>query len=180
MRRLLRAGRNVILGAMAGSSILGAIGVAHNYDALTNMSASNPVETVTLVTSKIAPPEPQKTPIMSPTAARQLFATLTHNPDVQKVMAAQVTRLQAQVQERMNSLPAFQQTQLMDVTAPLPTGQGALLQVGSVPLPSMGVHDLQSESIPMVVNAAAKLGSLPARIAMQPVQVADPGPGPNG
>ncbi|MHB2017358.1 MAG: hypothetical protein ACYCW6_10470, partial [Candidatus Xenobia bacterium] len=175
-QRLTRLGRNVMLGMVMGTGALGAIGAAHNFNAL-YVSASDPLQPVP--TTPPAPVPPSAPPASTETA-RELFAQLQSNPQVQKMLQQRTDAVAAQVQQQLDHLPPFQQTMLLNVTAPLPTGDSHLLQIGPLPLPSLGMHALESQTIPLVVTASAQLAPLKADIRMQPEVLSQAPRGPAG
>ncbi len=177
IRRLLRAFTLTTTAALSGVTLLGALAYISNKDVLHHpITAGSPIEAVPPAADAPArttahaatPPTTQPAPPpLSDAMAAQLFNFATHST----VLETRVAQARQQIAERLQHIPAFSQQQLLDVQAPLPSGDQAFIHAGPVNLPSLGWHDLRTESIPLSIDAHFQPGALTAHADVEPVHL---------
>lgn len=166
-RRILRILGWTGVAVGAGAGIVGGIGYAANHDALqapqiTVHTDAELFGAPTTETPRPAPrpsrptPAPQSTgiSITGPRASIEDFAEALYDAGpTQELMQRRLTELKS-ISERVAAQVDPQSVDvLIDLQAPLPTGERSFLHVGGLDLPSLGVRNLQVEDVPLVLRA---------------------------
>ncbi|MBM3461037.1 MAG: hypothetical protein FJX76_02950 [Armatimonadetes bacterium] len=182
--RVWTAAKWVFAGTFMSTTLLGSIGYLANHDALhTPISTSKPLADLPAPAHTPGPVTAMPDVSLAAKSAPASMVVIVPGGTMQQVtrqlqsseaIQQKISETQELIEAKLRTLPPIDSQVLIDIHAPLPTSDRSLLHVGSVDLPSAGLGALQTEKIPVAVDAHVQPRGVPVRVEICRDQAAEP------